>query len=404
MSDSLTFLDSELADLEATGLRRSLRRLSGPQGAHIIIDGREVVCFSSNDYLGLAGHPRLQEAARAALATTGTGAGASRLIAGNLELHEDLEAALARFHQRPASLLFNSGYHANVGTLAALAGPDDVIFSDALNHASIVDGCRLSRAAVRVYPHADVDALGVAMAEARSARRRLIVTDGVFSMDGDVAPLAELATLARAEGALLYVDEAHAVGVLGPGGRGAAAAAGCTADIHMGTLGKAMGSFGAYVAGSESLREYLLNRARTFVFTTALPPAVVAASREAVALCGDSDGAALRSTLLARIGQLTEALAELDLLAPGAGHSAVFPILVGDERQTMAVCARLLDAGLYAQGIRPPTVPRGTSRLRLALSAGHTADHILRLVTALADLADAELIPRQSRKSRSPAS
>lgn len=401
MAHPLDFIDRELADLDASGRRRSLRRVSGPQGARVIVDGREVVSFSSNDYLGLANHPRLRDAARRALDVTGTGAGASRLIVGNLELHEQLEADLAAFHHRPAALAFNSGYHANIGILAALTGTEDVIFSDALNHASIVDGCRLSRATVRVFPHADVGALEAALAESRSARRRIIVTDAVFSMDGDLAPLAELAALARSENALLYLDEAHGVGALGPCGRGAAAAAKCEADIHVGTLGKALGSFGAYVAGAENLREFLLNRARSFVFTTALPPPVVAASREALALCAGPEGERLRAALGARIRQLTDGLAGLDLLAPGAGHSAIFPIHVGDERQTMAVCGRLLESGLYAQGIRPPTVPRGTSRLRLALTASHTESDIDRMVAQLAGLADAGLIPRSSRSQAS---
>lgn len=383
----------ELAELEARGLRRTLRVSAGAPGRTVVIDGREVLDFSSNNYLGLADHPALVRAAVEATEQYGTGAGASRLILGTQPLHVALEQALASFHQLPAALLFNSGYHANVGVLQALAGAGDVIFSDALNHASIIDGCRLSRARVVVYPHCDVAALADLLVR-HPARRRIVVTDAVFSMDGDRAPVAELAALCRQHDAVLVLDEAHASGALGPGGRGIAAGAGVVAGVHVGTLGKSFGSFGAYVAGERSLIELLANRARSFVFTTALPPGVVAATLAAVRLLESADGDALRARLAARITQFREGLARLGLLAPGAGTTPIFPVRAGDERQTMACSQRLFERGIHAQGIRPPTVPAGTSRLRFALMATHEPEDLERALTELGALVHAGLLPR----------
>ena len=388
----------ELRRLDAAGLRRELRRWEGAQGPWIDLDGRRLSSFSSNNYLGLAGHPALGRAAGAVLERAGVGSGASRLIAGNHAEHQGLEEELARFHRTEAALLFNSGFQANVGVIPALVGPEDLVVSDRLNHASLIDGCRLSRARVLIHDHGDAAHAGRLLGEARtSARRCLLVTESVFSMDGDRAPLAALARAAAEHDAWLMVDEAHAVGAAGPGGRGLCAESGVTPDVLVGTLGKAFGSFGAYVAGGAGLRAYLVHRARSFVFTTALPPAVAAASRAALEIVAGPEGDRLRADLDLRIDRFGRGLAELDLLAPGAGATAVFPVLVGDEARSLEVSRRLLDAGIHAQAIRPPTVPRGTSRLRFALMAAHELEQIDHVLAVLGQLVRDERLPRRTR-------
>lgn len=389
---ALDFLTEALRELEERGLRRRPRPIDGPQREIVRVDGREALNFSSNNYLGLADSPTLRDAIRRILDEHGVGAGASRLIVGNLRPHRRLEAELAAFQGTPAALLFNSGYQANVGVLSALAGPEDVLFSDALNHASLIDGCRLSKARVEIYSHADLADLERRLTTV-PARRRFIVSDAVFSMDGDPAPVRELRALADRFGAALVLDEAHAVGVLGPGGRGVAAWRGVRADVHVGTLGKAFGVFGAYVAGSAPLVEYLLNRARSFVFTTALPAVVCAAAEAALDLIRSPAGDELRARLDDRTRQFADELARLGLLATGAGSSPIFPIHVGDDRRAMQASERLLELGVYAQGIRPPTVPPGTARLRFALMATHTEDHIDRALTALRTLQQDRILP-----------
>ncbi|MBI4509648.1 MAG: 8-amino-7-oxononanoate synthase [Deltaproteobacteria bacterium] len=371
-----------------------MRDIDGPQAELLLINGRLVINFSSNNYLGLASHPLLHSEAHRHLTLEGLGSGASRLIAGNLRSHRQLEEDLARFFRTESALLFNSGYHANIGVLSSIATNDDQIFSDALNHASIVDGCRLSRARVHVFPHGDLAALKRALSSSLPARRRIIVTDSIFSMDGDTAALPDLRTLAQAHDAVLMVDEAHATGVTGPGGRGLAAALGIPVDIHVGTLSKGVGAFGAFVAGSRPLIEYLLNRARSFVFTTALPPSVAAAARAALSLLDSPQGEVLRARLHQRISQFRSGLATLGLLAPGAGETAIFPIVVGDSRRTMEACEALLARGIFAQGIRPPTVPHGTARLRFSLMATHAEQHLERALAVLEDLVAKEIIPR----------
>jgi 8-amino-7-oxononanoate synthase len=378
-------LARELLTLEERGLRRQLRTLDTPQGPEVSVEGREAINFSANNYLGLAASPELRAAAVAALEREGVGAGASRLIAGTSRSHRELERALADFHGADAALVFSSGYQANLGVLPALAGPEDAVFSDALNHASIVDGCRLSRARVVVYDHTDTDDLAAKLAATR-ARRRFIVTDTVFSMDGDVAPLGTLRQVADAAGAYLIIDEAHATGVLGPSGRGAAAAAGVQPDVHLATLGKALGTFGAYVTGARPLIDWLANRARSFVFTTAMPPAMAAAATAGLRIVASVEGDRLRSALVERMNQFATGLRALDLLAPGAGRTPIFPVLLGDESRALAASRSLLDAGIYAHPIRPPTVPPGTSRLRFALMATHTPGHIERALAALASV------------------
>ncbi len=374
----LGFIKGELDALSRRGLRRRMRTVEGAQDAVLRVDGREVVNFSSNNYLGLANHPVVREAAASA-STLGAGSGASRLIVGNLEAHRALEAELAQFFECPAALLFNSGYQANVGVIQALAGRGDVVFSDELNHASLIDGCRLSRADVVVYPHGDVVALAELLAST-PGRRRFIVTDSVFSMDGDRAPLAELSALADDFDAALIVDEAHAVGALGPGGRGVVAETGARADVVVGTLGKAFGGFGAFVLSDVDTVELLVNRARSFVFTTALPPAVVAGNTAALGLIRGSEGDLLRTRLERNISQLR------DILGMSPTHrSPIFPVVVGDEARAMGLSDALLEQGLFAQGIRPPTVPAGTARLRIALMATHTEEQIAALGAAISE-------------------
>jgi 8-amino-7-oxononanoate synthase len=365
----LDWIDRELRDLEAKGLRRSLEPLSSAQGPVVEVGGRRLVNLCSNDYLGLAGDDRLRRAAAEAALASGAGAGASRLVAGDLEIHGRLEAALAALHRAPAALLFNSGYHANAGVPAVLVGRDDAIFSDVLNHASIVDGALLSRAAPSRYRHLDLDELADLLAASR-ARRKLVITDAVFSMDGDAAPLRAIADLCDRHGAMLYVDEAHAVGVLGPTGAGLAEAEGVKerVDVEMGTLGKALGAFGAYVAGEARLRDLLLSRARSFVFTTALPPATCGAALAALEIVrGEPERRARLHRLMARLkaGLGARGFDVARVVSP------IFPVVLGSEARALAAARGLRERGYFVRAIRPPTVPRGTSRLRVALTAGH---------------------------------
>jgi 8-amino-7-oxononanoate synthase len=366
-----------LAALEARQQRRALAPLESPQGPVVRLGGRELLNFSSNDYLGLANAPEVVAAAREALLVHGAGAGASRLVVGDSQAHHALEAELARFCGTEAALLFNSGYAANLGVLAALVGPGDVVFSDALNHASLIDGCRLSRARVVVYPHGDVEALEVAL-RATPGRRRLVVTDTVFSMDGDVAPVRALREVCDSHGAALLVDEAHATGVLGPRGAGLCEAEGVVPDVHVGTLSKALGAFGAYVAGSRALCDALVSLARPLVFSTALPPAVCAAASAALV---QLRAPGRRDALRARIDQLARGLRALGFEA--RGESAIFSLVLGDEARALEASARLLERGVLVKAIRPPTVPPGTSRLRVSVMASHSALQVSALLDAL---------------------
>jgi len=390
---ALDFLQDELQALESRGLLRKIRDVRGRQGPVLEVDGDRVVSFSSNDYLGLAGAGVVVEAAERALGEEGFGAGASRLIVGSLQSHRRLEERLAAFHERPAALLFNSGYQANVGVLSALAGPEDVIFSDALNHASLIDGCRLSRARVEVYGHCDVAAVARKLESSRG-RRRFVVTDAVFSMDGDIAPVADLRAVCDRYDAVLIVDEAHGVGVLGPAGRGVCAAQHVLADVHVGTLGKAFGAFGAYVVGSRELTTLLMNKARSFVFSTALPPSVPAAAEAALSLLRSPEGDARRSKLAALTLRLAAGLRALGLPTPPAPQTPILPVILGDAARAMAASQRLLELHVFVQGIRPPTVPAGTSRLRFSLSAAHEPAHVDQALDALATLAAEDFFKR----------
>jgi glycine C-acetyltransferase/8-amino-7-oxononanoate synthase len=397
-------IEARLDELSSLGLRRRTRLVSGPQGARVLLDGRPVLLLCSNNYLGLADHPRVREAAADAAMRWGVGAGASRLVSGTMTIHRRLERRLADFKRRERALLFGSGYLANTGIVAALARPGDVIFSDALNHASIVDGCRLSRAEVFVYDHCDVEHLrwGIERAEGRGA---LIVTDSVFSIDGDIAPLAEIAELAARSGLRTMVDEAHGTGTIGPGGRGAVAAAGLEdeIDVIVGTLGKALGSYGAFAACDASMARYLSNAARTFIFSTALPPPVVAGALAALDLLASEPRRVQR--LATNAGTLRDALAA-EGLATGDSPTQILPLVIGDAAQAVAVSEATLERGVFAQAIRPPTVPELASRLRLAVMATHRERELreaARTIAAAARAAGVEArTPPLAAPERSP--
>jgi 8-amino-7-oxononanoate synthase len=382
MSGGLGEIEARLEEIRARGLLRRMRMISGPQGPRVLLDGRPVLLLCSNNYLGLADHPRVREAAAEAAMRYGAGAGASRLVSGTMTVHRRLEEALAGFKGYEACLLFGSGYLANAGVIAALAREGDVVLSDALNHASIVDGCRLARAETFVYAHRDVEQLEWGLRQA-GGRASLIVTDGVFSMDGDVAPLAEIVELARRYDARVMVDEAHGTGAVGPGGRGAVADAGLEGevDVVVGTLGKALGSYGAYVLCDERLARYLVNVARTLIFSTALPPPAVAAALAALELLAEQPRRVEK--LQRNAGVLREALAEAGLPA-ARSETQIVPLIVGDAERAVAVSERALARGVFAQAIRPPTVPEGSSRLRLAVMASHTKSELREAAQVLA--------------------
>lgn len=378
-------LAAEMEATEAKGLRRRLRRIEGPQEAVVRLGGREIVLLCSNNYLGLASHPEVVEAAARAVRDSGASAVSSRLISGHMDAHARLEEKLAAWKGVEAALLFSTGYHANVGVISSLVGAGDVVVSDELNHASIIDGCRLSRARVAVYRHNDVAHLRETLAGLEGVRRVLVVTESVFSMDGDLAPLADIAAAAREHGAWMMVDEAHAAGIFGPGGAGVVAALGLTeqVDVHMGTLGKGLGSFGAYVAGSRRLVDHLVNRARSFIFTTGLPPSAAAAAGAALdVLAREPERAA---GLLRRARRLGETLRAGGLDVPNL-DSQILPVMVGDARRAVAAAEQLLERGFYVAAIRPPTVPPGTSRLRLSVMATHTDAQIEGVAAALIDI------------------
>jgi 8-amino-7-oxononanoate synthase len=384
MSGALDWIDAELAALESRGLRRAIETIAPAQAAVVEVAGRRLVNLCSNDYLGLASDPRLVRAAIQATERAGAGSGAARLVAGDLPIHGELEARLAALKGSGAALLFSSGYHANLGVIAALAEREDEVFSDRLNHASIVDGCLLSRATLRRYPHRDAAALDDLLRASR-ARRKLVVTDAVFSMDGDAAPLAEIADACGRHGAMLYVDEAHSTGVLGPTGAGLAEALGVThrVDVLMGTLGKALGSFGAFVCGEPRLRELLVSRARTFIFTTALPPAACGAALAALDVLRDEPSR--RERLMALFGRMKAGLEALGFPLPTV-VAPIFPVVLGEERVALEASRRLRERGFFVRAIRPPTVPPGTSRLRVTLTAGHTEAQVDGFLGALAEV------------------
>jgi 8-amino-7-oxononanoate synthase len=361
--------------------------MEGSSRIHGLHSGHPVISFSSNDYLGLADHPDLAASAAEASSRSGFGAAASRLVSGDLPEHRALETALASFLQRPSALLFPTGYQANLGVITTLAGRDDLIVSDAYNHASLIDGCRLSRATVRVFPHADPDGAKAALTAPgdRPFRRRFLVTESLFSMDGDLAPLDRYAEMAAATQSALVVDEAHAVGVLGPEGRGWAAHLGVEPDVLIGTLGKAFGAFGGFVTGPPELRSILENRARSFLFTTAAPPSIPAAALSALRIIASATGTQRRRLLADNILRLRERIKPLmDRSTPAPSPPPPrLPVIRGADATALAVSRALLSEGHFVQAIRPPTVPEGTARLRITVSATHTESEIDGLAGAL---------------------
>jgi 8-amino-7-oxononanoate synthase len=370
----------ELEDLRRRNLFRIMPQVTGLPGKIITVNGQRALNFSGNNYLGLAGLPDLAQALADSAVRFGAGSTASRLIAGNTEVHRELEQFIAAWKGTEAALLFGSGYQANVGALSSLTDKSDLIISDALNHASIIDGCRLSRARVIIYPHLHLNALEDAL-KTVGFRRKLVVTESVFSMDGDRAPLKEIDSLCRRWNALLMVDEAHAAGVFGRQGQGLAAELGVVPEIQMGTLGKAIGTSGAYVAGSRRLIDLLTNKARAFIYTTAAPPATVASALAALKVVSSDEGARRRSQLSENMETFNRLLARV----PGssASPSHIVPVRVGESSRAMQVSSLCLSGGVFAHGIRFPTVPEGTARLRFTLMSDHTAEDLEKAVTVM---------------------
>jgi len=385
LPEPLAWIEDDLAALRTAGLERPHRVRSGRQGREVDLDGQTLLNFGSNDYLGLAGDVRLTKAASKAACAEGFGAGASPLVSGHSQAHELLERALANLLAVDAALTFPSGFAANTATIAALAGPDDVVASDARNHASIIDGCRLSRGRVGIYPHRDMAALDAILSQAGSARRRLIVTDTVFSMDGTVAPLADLCELARKHRAILMVDEAHATGVFGVRGSGLVEEAGCADGVHVrvGTLSKALAAAGGFVAGHAEMIHWLRHKARAWIFSTAHPPAVAAAATRAITLVAEEPHR--RQELFVRAAGFRDLLSQAGIDI-GGSTTQIMPIVVGAATDAVAVSARLAQAGLFVPAIRPPSVPEGKSLVRVSLSWHHTADDVARLASTITSI------------------
>ena len=389
-STQFSTLLADLTALDANGLRRSRRTLDSPQSAHVTVDGKQYLAFCSNDYLGLANHPELIAAAQAGAAAYGVGAGASHLVLGHTRAHEQLEEALAAFVGLPRALLFSTGYMANLGVVTALAGREDAVFADRLNHASLNDACLLARAQFKRYAHNNLEQLERLLATTK-ARRKLIVADAVFSMDGDIAPAPALLALAKRYDAWLLLDDAHGFGVLGAGGRGVLEHFGVQHPriIYLATLGKAAGVFGAFVAGDDTLIETLMQRARTYIYTTAMPPLLACAVSKSIELI--AAGTLLRKLLLDNIIQLKQ-IVTCDLpkgwrLLPSI--TAIQALVIGDNRAAADVANALAARGVLVPAIRPPTVPQGTARLRISLSAAHTRDDVRLLMEALAEVGKA---------------
>jgi 8-amino-7-oxononanoate synthase len=382
---TLDWIADDLNALRAAGLERPHRVRSGRQGREVDLDGQTLLNFGSNDYLGLAGDVRLTKAASKAACAEGFGAGASPLVSGHSQAHELLERALADLLAVDSALTFPSGFAANTATIAALVGTEDFIASDARNHASIIDGCRLSRGRVGIYPHRDMAALDALLSQAGSARRRLIVTDTVFSMDGTVAPLADLCELARKHRAILMVDEAHATGVFGVRGSGLVEESGCGDGVHVrvGTLSKALAAAGGFVAGHADMIHWLRHKARAWIFSTAHPPAVAAAATRAIALVSQEPHR--RRELLVRAADFRQTLLQQGLDVAGA-TTQIVPIVVGAAPEAVAVSARLAEAGLFVPAIRPPSVPEGKSLVRVSLSWHHTAADLDRLASTITSI------------------
>jgi 8-amino-7-oxononanoate synthase len=398
-------LADELAKLREDGLFRTLRTVASAQGARIVIEGREFLNFSSNDYLGLANDPIVKRAAAAAIEKFGVGAGASRLVCGNLQPYDELERRLARFKNKEAAIVFGSGYAANVGAITALVGEDDVVILDKLDHASIIDGARQSGAKIRVYPHKNVERLEeilvgaisnrdreesrlkVAPTEQRRSRRILIITETVFSMDGDLAPLAEIVELKEKYGAWLMIDEAHATGLYAKNRRGIAEATGVEdrIEVTLGTLSKALGCAGGFVVGSQTLIDFLRNRARSLIYSTALPPSVCAGAAAAVDFVMSEDGQKRRDLLWRNVSEMKNGLSKLGI--ENQSRSPIIPIIIGDEKKAVEISQKLYERGIFVPAIRFPTVPKGKARLRVTVTAAHTSEQIHAFLEAFGALA-----------------
>lgn len=376
----MNFLKEELNKLQKEGLYRELRVIDSFDGPTIKITQREYILLSSNDYLGLTQHPKVKESAKEAIEKFGCGSGASRLISGTNQLHCELENKLADFKKTESALIFSSGYAANLGVISSLVGKGDVIIIDKINHASIIDGCRLSGVNIRVYPHKNMNSLEKILKKSQTYNLRLIITDGIFSMDGDIAPLPEIVALAKKYQAVVMVDDAHGTGVLGKEGRGTVEYFDLEGhiDIQMGTLSKALGSFGGFIAGSNVLIEYLKNKARSFIYSTALPPAQVASALAALEIIQTTPE--LRQRLWENVRYLRKGLQKLGFDTMES-QTQIIPVFIGKDDKTMQVAKFLYENGIFAPGIRPPTVPRGTSRIRLSLMATHTKSHIDKVVS-----------------------
>jgi glycine C-acetyltransferase/8-amino-7-oxononanoate synthase len=375
MQDTISWIDEELKQIKDKNLFRILTELQSGQSPEIIIAGKRYILLASNSYLGLTTDPKVKDAAQRALEKYGTGSGGSRLVSGSSDLHRELEDRIADFKKTEAAILFSSGYLANVGAISALVGPGDVIYSDELNHASIIDGCRLSHAEIKIYKHCDVEHLGSLISSDKSRNKKLIVTDTVFSMDGDLAPLPELVELAEKYGCMLMIDEAHATGVLGKRGSGATEyfSVEDRVPIVMGTLSKAVGSLGGYVAGSRTLIDFLRNRARTYIFDTSLPASSLAASQAAIDIIEFEPER--RKYLWYLIEKFKSGLKNigLELLT---SHSAVIPVLIGEAQPTLDFARLLRENGVFTPAVRPPSVPPGKCRIRVTLMATHEEEHI----------------------------
>lgn len=369
--NKLAFLRDELDELKREGVYRDLRVVEGEQKARTVIDGKEVINLSSNNYLGLTTHPRLRQAAIEAVEKYGAGSGAVRTIIGTMTLHQELEEKIAKFKHTEAALVFQSGFTTNTGVIPAVVGKGDVVISDELNHASIIDGCRLSRADIKRYPHRDMDGLKKALEESQGYRRKLVITDGVFSMDGDIAPLPDIVELADRYGAMVMVDDAHASGVLGRNGRGTVDHFGLhgRVDIQVGTLSKAIGVLGGYVAGPRVLRDWLIQRARPFLFSTSHPPAVTAACIAAFDVLLEEPQ--LIDRLWENARYFKAGLKELGFNT-GESETPITPVIVGEGALAMRFSDRLFEEGVFAQGIAYPTVPPEKSRVRTIVTATHT--------------------------------
>ncbi len=370
-----TFLQETLAALESKGLTRALKSVDGPQGCRIVVDGKEVLNLCSNNYLGLAGDARLRDAAVDAIADEGLGSGASRLICGNMKSHQELEKRIAEFKGTDGCLVFSTGYMANIGVISSLFDRGDLILADKLNHASIIDGILLSGADFKRYPHGDMIALEDLLKKSESYKKRAIITESVFSMDGDIAPLDKIVDLAQKYGCMIMVDEAHAFGILGKKGKGAIEHFGLEGkiDIQMGTLSKAAGSFGAYVCGSRELIEFLINKARSFVYTTAMPPAICAASMKAIEIIASEPNR--RERLWENTNYILKGLRDIgfDTLE---SETPIIPVLTKDPKLTVEFSRRLFVEGIFVQAIRPPTVPVNTARLRVTVMATHSREDL----------------------------